>query len=141
MSSTLTTDPYQILGVPKDATPVAIRSAYRKLCLVTHPDKIQDESLRATKQDEFQRLQQAYEILGDETRRQQYDDQVRYAAQKRDLYGQKIRTAGAAAATATATATVADTWRRSETAGSSGAPGTLTSARLATASAQAWIMP
>ena len=86
MISTVTTDPYQVLGVSKDATTAAIRSAYRKLVLQTHPDKVQDESLRAAKQDEFQRIQQAYEILSDETKKQQYDDQVEFAQHKRDLY-------------------------------------------------------
>lgn len=87
-STVTTTDPYQVLGVSKDATPTAIRSAYRKLVLQTHPDKVQDESLRAAKQDEFQRIQQAYEILSDESKKQQYDEQVKFAQQKKDFYSE-----------------------------------------------------
>ncbi|KAI9827680.1 MAG: hypothetical protein M1826_006243 [Phylliscum demangeonii] len=79
------TDPYDLLGVPRDATVAAIRAAHRKLALRTHPDKVQDESLRAAKQDEFQRIQEAYEILSDESRRRQFDDERKYAA-KRDLF-------------------------------------------------------
>jgi curved DNA-binding protein CbpA len=76
-------DPYKVLGVPKDATKDAIRSAHRKLVLQSHPDKVQDESLRAQKQDEFQRVQQAYEVLIDEIRRQQYDETVKRDELKR----------------------------------------------------------
>ncbi|KAI9794571.1 MAG: hypothetical protein M1816_004458 [Peltula sp. TS41687] len=86
MGSTVTTDPYQVLGVSKEANTAAIKSAYRKLALQTHPDKVLDESLRAVKQDEFRRIQQAYEILSDETKKQLYDDQVKFAQHKRDLY-------------------------------------------------------
>lgn len=75
----------------KDATIAAIRSAHRKLVLQTHPDKVQDESLRAAKQDEFQRIQQAYEILSDETQRQQYDEQVRASRQKREFFADRPR--------------------------------------------------
>ncbi|KAI9884087.1 MAG: GTPase-activating protein [Watsoniomyces obsoletus] len=92
--TTTTSDPYAILGVPNDATTTAIKSAYRKLALQTHPDKIQDESLRAIKQDEFHRLQQAYEILTDETRRREHDEKVNFAAaaaDKRDYFGDRFR--------------------------------------------------
>ena len=94
MGSTLTSDPYQILGVAKDATVAAIRSAHRKLVLQTHPDKIQDESQRAAKQDEFQRIQQAYEILTDEVQRQQYDDQARYTSKRDPTFEDDARTDG-----------------------------------------------
>ncbi len=91
--TTTTSDPYAVLGVPKDATVAAIRSAHRKLVLQTHPDKIQDESLRAIKQDEFQRIQQAYEILTDENSRREYDEKVSFAAaDKRDYFGDRFRT-------------------------------------------------
>ena len=84
MSATPVADPYAVLGVAKDATLAAIRSAYRKLVLQTHPDKIQDESLRAAKQDEFQRVQQAYEILSDDGRRREYDDRLAYTQDRMD---------------------------------------------------------
>lgn len=32
-------DPYQIFGIPYDATDAAIKSAYRKLSLKVHPDR------------------------------------------------------------------------------------------------------
>ncbi|KAI9775247.1 MAG: hypothetical protein M1839_001365 [Geoglossum umbratile] len=84
-------DPYKVLGVPKDATKDAIRSAHRKLVLQSHPDKVQDESLRAQKQDEFQRVQQAYEVLIDEARRQQYDETVKRDELKRQLAEERAK--------------------------------------------------
>lgn len=75
--SALPPDPYKTLGVSKDAQLPEIRSAHRKLVLKCHPDKVQDPTLKAQKQDEFQNVQQAYELLSDEKERQRYDDQVR----------------------------------------------------------------
>ncbi|OJJ89682.1 J domain-containing protein, partial [Aspergillus glaucus CBS 516.65] len=66
-------DPYAVLAVPKDATLPEIKSAHRKLVLKCHPDKIKDESLRNEAQDQFQRVQQAYELLSDPSRRTKYD--------------------------------------------------------------------
>lgn len=86
MASPLTQDPYQTLGVPKDATLAAIRSAHRKLVLQCHPDKVQDESLRAEKQDEFQRVHQAYETLSDERKRREYDERVRLAELRKEVF-------------------------------------------------------
>ncbi|OAA72411.1 DnaJ domain protein [Cordyceps fumosorosea ARSEF 2679] len=70
-------DPYKILGVSKDAQLTEIRSSHRKLVLQCHPDKVQDPKLKADKQTEFQRVQQAYELLTDSEKRQKYDDQVK----------------------------------------------------------------
>ena len=75
--SPLPPDPYKVLGVSKDAQTAAIRSAHRKLVLKCHPDKVQDPKLKAEKQDEFQRVQQAYELLIDDAERQKYDEKVK----------------------------------------------------------------
>ena len=69
-------DPYKVLNVPRNATPSQIKSAYRKLALKYHPDK-----QAASKSDEekkecsekFTKIGNAYEILGDQDRRTQYD--------------------------------------------------------------------
>lgn len=78
-------DPYVILGVAKDAQIGEIRSAHRKLVLKCHPDKVQDPELKAQKQDEFQKVQQAYEILSDEKERKRYDDTVQLAELRRQM--------------------------------------------------------
>ena len=52
-------DPWKMLGVEKNADKSDIRSAYKKLVLKTHPDKVQDPTLKAEKQEQFQKIQQA----------------------------------------------------------------------------------
>ncbi|KAI1654023.1 DnaJ-domain-containing protein [Daldinia decipiens] len=82
--SSLPPDPYKILGVSKDAQLSEIRSAHRKLVLKCHPDKVQDPKLKEEKQKEFQQVQQAYELLSNETERSRYDDKVRLEELRRD---------------------------------------------------------
>ncbi|RKF61251.1 hypothetical protein OnM2_043004 [Erysiphe neolycopersici] len=67
-------DYYEALGVSNNATSTEIRTSYRKLILKCHPDKVQDASLRAVKQAEFQRIQEAYETISDEKKRLEYDE-------------------------------------------------------------------
>ncbi|CAH0044451.1 unnamed protein product [Clonostachys solani] len=78
-------DHYAILGVAKDAQIPEIRSAHRKLVLKCHPDKVQDPTLKAEKQDEFQKVQTAYEVLSSEKERRRYDDSLRLAELKAQL--------------------------------------------------------
>lgn len=73
MASTLSSDPYKILGVEPDADAATIKKAYRKLVLNCHPDKVTDESLKAQKQEEFHQIQQAYETVGDADNRTKYE--------------------------------------------------------------------
>ena len=84
MSSPIPIDPYQVLGVSKDAVTSDIRSAYKKLVLKCHPDKIQDESQRSQGQDEFHQVQQAYELLSDDAKRARYDQKVRLAELRKE---------------------------------------------------------
>ncbi|PBP24352.1 DnaJ domain-containing protein [Diplocarpon rosae] len=85
MNSTLPPDPYKLLGVTKDSKLPEIRSAHRKLVLKCHPDKVQDATLKAIKQDEFQKVQQAYEILSDDNKRLQYDEQVKLFELRKEM--------------------------------------------------------
>ncbi len=57
---------YDSLGVPRDASPDAIRAAYRKKAQAHHPDKGGDVS-------QFQAIQTAYDVLSDDDRRARYD--------------------------------------------------------------------
>lgn len=65
-------DPYEVLGVPKDADISTIKRAYYKLSLKEHPDKVTPE-LKKHAHEVFQKLTFAYAILSDEIRRQRYD--------------------------------------------------------------------
>jgi molecular chaperone DnaJ len=64
-----TKDYYDILGVSKSATADEIKKAYRKLALQYHPDR------NKTKEGEakFKEASQAYEVLGNQEKRTQYD--------------------------------------------------------------------
>lgn len=64
------TNHYQTLDVSVKATPCEIRASYRRLALTQHPDKAPDNP-NATAI--FQRIQAAYEILIDATKRELYD--------------------------------------------------------------------
>lgn len=63
-------DYYSILGVDKSATDSEIKKAYRKLAMKYHPDKNPDDKQA---EDKFKEAAEAYEILGDVAKRQQYD--------------------------------------------------------------------
>jgi molecular chaperone DnaJ len=61
---------YETLGIAESASPEEIKKAYRKLANQHHPDKGGDTN-------KFQSIQAAYEVLGDQQRRAQYDDERR----------------------------------------------------------------
>ena len=84
MASPIPPDPYLALGVDKDADISAIRSAHRKLVLKLHPDRIKDEAEKVKGKNEFQKVQQAYELLSDPDRRSRYDDRIKLAALRKE---------------------------------------------------------
>ena len=63
-------DPYEVLGVQKNATPAAIKSAFRRLAKKLHPDANKTDKAAATK---FAEINAAYEIVGDEAKRKAFD--------------------------------------------------------------------
>ncbi|MFC1871945.1 J domain-containing protein, partial [Chloroflexota bacterium] len=64
-------DYYHILGVPENASPPEIKQAFRKLAFQHHPDTNPGNEEEA--EAKFKEINEAYGVLGDEGKRQQYD--------------------------------------------------------------------
>ncbi len=65
------TDYYQALGVAADAATKDITKAYRKLARELHPDKNPGD---AAAEERFKKVSAAYNVLGDEAKRKEYDE-------------------------------------------------------------------
>jgi molecular chaperone DnaJ len=62
-------DPYEVLGVKKEANQEEIKKQFRKLALDFHPDRNKDPGA----EEKFKEISAAYEVLGDPQKRQQFD--------------------------------------------------------------------
>jgi molecular chaperone DnaJ len=59
-------DYYEVLGVKKDASPDEVKKAFRRAAVEHHPDRGGDE-------EKFKELNEAYEVLKDDSKRKRYD--------------------------------------------------------------------
>ncbi len=75
---------YKILGVSKSASAAEIKKAYRKLAKGCHPDTHPGDKQA---EEHFKEISQAYDILGDEKKRKQYD-------QMKEAFSQGFRPGG-----------------------------------------------
>ena len=66
-------DLYKRLGLERTASADEIQRAYRKLVAQYHPDKHQDNALRALAEEKIRSINEAYEVLSDPTARARYD--------------------------------------------------------------------
>jgi len=64
-------DYYDVLGVNKSASPDELKSAYRKLAVKYHPDKNPGD---AKAEEKFKEASEAYGILSDKEKKQNYDN-------------------------------------------------------------------
>lgn len=63
-------DYYEILGLAKNATPIDIKKAYRKMAIKYHPDKNPGDKVA---EEKFKEAAAAYEVLSDENKKARYD--------------------------------------------------------------------
>ncbi|KAI0096730.1 DnaJ domain-containing protein [Nemania sp. FL0031] len=66
-------DPYEVLCLERTATADQVKSAYRKLALKNHPDKVSEDQKQKA-HETFQSIAFAYAVLSDPTRRKRYDE-------------------------------------------------------------------
>jgi DnaJ-class molecular chaperone len=78
------TDFYSALGVPGSASTADIKAAFRRLAAHYHPDRNPSPDAPAR----FRSVQEAYEVLSDDEKRQTYDDNRR-----RNLLDDPLQTA------------------------------------------------
>jgi curved DNA-binding protein len=64
-------DYYEILGVPRTASDADIKKSFRKLARQHHPDVAKDKKKA---EEKFKEINEAYEVLGDSTKRKKYDE-------------------------------------------------------------------
>jgi molecular chaperone DnaJ len=64
-------DYYEVLGVPKTASPDEVKSAYRRLARQYHPDVAKEDPKAA--EAKFKEISEAYEVLADGQKRRDYD--------------------------------------------------------------------
>jgi len=64
-------DYYAVLGVSKSSTPKEVTKAYRKLARELHPDANPDNP---KSEERFKEVSGAYDVLGDEKKRKEYDE-------------------------------------------------------------------
>jgi curved DNA-binding protein len=64
-------DYYETLGVPRTASDVEIKKAFRKLAREYHPDVARNKKQA---EEKFKEINEAYEVLGDAAKRKKYDE-------------------------------------------------------------------
>jgi len=71
-------DYYRVLGVARNASQDEIKKAFRQLALQHHPDRNPQNEKEA--EERFKEINEAYEVLGDEARRQRYEYVITFSS-------------------------------------------------------------
>lgn len=76
-------DPYQVLGVSRDASEEEIKKAYRKLSRIYHPDANVNNPNKDQAEEKFKEIQQAYQQIMKEKEQGSYGSADGYGGQSR----------------------------------------------------------
>ena len=68
------TNYYDILEINKNASKDEIKNSYKKLALKYHPDRNQDSNEKIKCEEKFKQISEAYEVLSDEQKKNNYDN-------------------------------------------------------------------
>jgi curved DNA-binding protein len=77
-------DYYRVLGVDRGASQEEIKRAFRRLALRYHPDHNPANQKQA--EGRFKEINEAYQVLSDEGRRQQYDYLISWSEQRPRIF-------------------------------------------------------
>jgi len=80
-------DYYRLLDVDRDATAENIKKSYRRLAMKYHPDRNGNSPDNA---ERIKEINEAYQILGDESKRRQYDLICRKLDSNQVFYGSDL---------------------------------------------------
>lgn len=88
---TMAKDYYEVLGISRSASDADIKKAYRRMAMKYHPDRNRGKEKEAT--EKFKEINEAYSVLGDAEKRQQYD-QYGAVGNLGDIFGSSSTRAG-----------------------------------------------
>ncbi|XP_010271559.1 PREDICTED: chaperone protein dnaJ 11, chloroplastic-like [Nelumbo nucifera] len=88
---------YEMLGLPMGATYQEIKTAYRRLARVCHPDVVAVDR-KNTSADEFMKIHAAYSTLSDPEKRADYDRKLFFSTQQRPFRSPSSTSASTASA-------------------------------------------
>lgn len=66
-------DFYDVLGVSKNSSPDEIKRSFKKMAMKYHPDKAGAAEDKKYNEEKFKEINEAYSVLSDEKKKQQYD--------------------------------------------------------------------
>lgn len=81
-------DYYHVLGVARNASQGEIKKAFRGLALQHHPDRNPENQKEA--EEKFKEINEAYEVLGDESRRQRYEYLITFSSYAQGPVGDDV---------------------------------------------------
>ncbi|KAI0793933.1 DnaJ-domain-containing protein [Fomes fomentarius] len=85
---------YDILGVPQNATPEAVRKAYKLKALETHPDKLPpgaDEQEVEAAETKFRDVRTAFDVLSDPAKRKAYDNGLNFIRRRVNVNAEDVQ--------------------------------------------------